>query len=476
MLIRLAIKGFKSFADAEFRFGPFTCIAGANASGKSNLFDAIVFLSALAEDDLESAAAKVRDENQGRADHLRNLFHFDGQEYAKEMSFEADMIVPQSGEDLLGRETVAKTTFLQYGIALRLRRHHDNGRRSLLEIVHEKLVRIKQGRQPVPFRANDTWRTSVIRTRRGGKGNFITTAEGKARLHSEGRRGRPTESILSELRGSLLSGCNAMAPTACQARNEMRSWRLMQLEPSALRTPDGFSSPSSLDARGAHLAAALHRLSKNKERDTLAEAANRLSELVNGIQGIRIDIDEKRELLTLEMKDSTGHWHQSRSLSDGTLRFLAMTAVELDSEVQGVMCMEEPENGLHPGRIAAMVRLLQDISMDTKYSVSSDNPLRQIIINTHSPIVVSEVPDDSLVMTAMEKAQNDGTVCLRTRLLSVKGTWRTAKNKDTLFISKNAIAAYLSIDASEETGLADTGKQHKIKNSPSLQLMLHDGR
>ncbi|NJK82768.1 MAG: hypothetical protein HC912_02110 [Saprospiraceae bacterium] len=29
--------------DVDIQFGPFTCIAGANATGKSNLFDAIPF-------------------------------------------------------------------------------------------------------------------------------------------------------------------------------------------------------------------------------------------------------------------------------------------------------------------------------------------------------------------------------------------------------------------------------------------------
>ena len=41
MLTRLRVKGFKNLVDVEAHFGPFTCIAGANAVGKSNLFDAV---------------------------------------------------------------------------------------------------------------------------------------------------------------------------------------------------------------------------------------------------------------------------------------------------------------------------------------------------------------------------------------------------------------------------------------------------
>ncbi|MGB3570927.1 MAG: AAA family ATPase, partial [Phormidesmis sp.] len=49
MLTRLRISGFKNLVDVDIRFGPFTCIAGTNGVGKSNLFDAIRFLSSLAD-------------------------------------------------------------------------------------------------------------------------------------------------------------------------------------------------------------------------------------------------------------------------------------------------------------------------------------------------------------------------------------------------------------------------------------------
>lgn len=42
-----------------------------------------------------------------------------------------------------------------------------------------------------------------------------------------------------------------------------------------------------------------------------------------------------------------------------------------------------------------MLDLLQDITTDVTEPTGPDNPLRQIIINTHSPSVVSEVPEDS---------------------------------------------------------------------------------
>lgn len=60
MLTRLQVNGFKNLVATDLRFGPFTCIAGANGVGKSNLFDAIRFLSALSRVSLLEAAREVR--------------------------------------------------------------------------------------------------------------------------------------------------------------------------------------------------------------------------------------------------------------------------------------------------------------------------------------------------------------------------------------------------------------------------------
>lgn len=101
MLTRLKVSGFKNLVDVDVRFGAFTCIACANGVGKSNLFDAILFLSALASRPLTDAARSGRDEG-GRTTDLRNIFNRTGSQFADEISFEAGMIVPREGQDDLG--------------------------------------------------------------------------------------------------------------------------------------------------------------------------------------------------------------------------------------------------------------------------------------------------------------------------------------------------------------------------------------
>src|SRR5258706_16046469 len=120
MLTRLKVNGFKNLVDVDVRFGPFTCIAGVNGSGKSNLFDAIRFLAALAEKPLVEAALSVRGEG-GRSSDIRSLFHRVGDDYDQEMSFEAEMVIPSEGTDDLGQPIKAGATFLRYKLTLVMR-------------------------------------------------------------------------------------------------------------------------------------------------------------------------------------------------------------------------------------------------------------------------------------------------------------------------------------------------------------------
>src|SRR6476620_6700799 len=139
MLTRLKVDGFKNLVDVDVRFGPFTCVTGANGVGKSKLFDAIKFLSALADRTLMDAALSVRDEG-GRANDVRSLFHRVGDEYARQMAFEAEMIIPRTGFDDLVQQADASITFLRYSVILAYRVDENFRSPGSLELLKEELV------------------------------------------------------------------------------------------------------------------------------------------------------------------------------------------------------------------------------------------------------------------------------------------------------------------------------------------------
>ncbi|OLO63631.1 hypothetical protein BKH23_01330 [Actinomyces oris] len=74
MLTRFEVSGFKNLNDVVVEFGPFTCVAGPNAVGKSNLFDAIRFLSGLADSTFTEVCAGVRSVEKGYSSNLGSLF------------------------------------------------------------------------------------------------------------------------------------------------------------------------------------------------------------------------------------------------------------------------------------------------------------------------------------------------------------------------------------------------------------------
>lgn len=76
-------------------------------------------------------------------------------------------------------------------------------------------------------------------------------------------------------------------------------------------------------------------------------------------------------------------------LSDGTIRFMAILAQLLSPTPPPLICMEEPELGLHPDAIALLADLLESASRRT-----------QLIVTTHSDALISaltEVADSVLV-------------------------------------------------------------------------------
>jgi len=140
MLTRLKVSGFKNLVDVDVRFGPFTCIAGGNGVGKSNLFDAIRFLSVLADKSLIQAAQLVRNEDERRSGDIHGIFHHVGYKYASSMSFEADMIIPSTGVDDLNQRITASATTLRYTVSVGYREDHSE--LGELELLGESLAYI----------------------------------------------------------------------------------------------------------------------------------------------------------------------------------------------------------------------------------------------------------------------------------------------------------------------------------------------
>jgi predicted ATPase len=252
---------------------------------------------------------------------------------------------------------------------------------------------------------------------------------------------------------------SADAPTVLAARREMQSWRRLALEPTALRAADRFVDPSAIGSDGRDVAAALFRIAHDSPHGPPEDVYARISNRVAGLAGvdireIRVDEDAVRQLLSIVVIDGSGRELPARSLSEGTLRYLALCVLLEDPTVIGLISMEEPENGIHPANVSQIVDLVCELAVDPDAQPGFDNPLRQVIVNTHSPAVVALIGDaDLLYARQVEVADAHGQRRKSLRLLGMQGTWRD--NVDARVATKADLLPYLSAAPGAQIRLFD---------------------
>ena len=81
--------------------------------------------------------------------------------------------------------------------------------------------------------------------------------------------------------------------------------------------------------------------------------------------------------------------------SDGTLRAIALLAALYDPRGAGLVCFEEPENGIYPHRLAQFVRHLRALVLRSleQRGQGVDNRLTQLILSSHSPAILKALRD-----------------------------------------------------------------------------------
>ena len=173
MITTIEINGFKSFQNFQMEFSPLTVIAGVNATGKSNLFDALQLLSRLAETDIKTAFGEQR----GDASEL--FTQYGENWYADEIYLAVEMLVNRKIKDNWGGETYLKYARLRYELKIK-RSKKPNGYMDDLLVIHEHLETIKHHddnwvKKHIHKDYLDYWRPKVETGKRGKP--YITTED-----------------------------------------------------------------------------------------------------------------------------------------------------------------------------------------------------------------------------------------------------------------------------------------------------------
>ncbi len=388
MITYIKINGFKSFHNFEMEFTPFTVIAGVNASGKSNLFDALKLLGRLAETDNLKKAFKEQ-----RGEFTELFTQYNEKENAHEMEFAVEMLVNKTVKDAWGNELPLKYTRLRY--ELKIKRYINHSGIEDLMVTYEHLENLKHHSdnwiKRIPKNYIENWRPSLGKTigKRGIPYILTETEQNITTVYvpQDGTTGNKRRFPLSNATRTVLSSFDTIDfPHVLAAKQEMRSWKFLQLNPDDLRQPTNKNTgDDTITESGKNLAAALYRI-KQEDVFNLTLITNKLQNFISGFIDVDVVDDTENKQFIIKLKDKDKKEYTSRVLSEGTLRILALCILESDHQHNSLLCFEEPENGIHPFRVGAMADLLHDLSIDFN---DIEMPLRQVIVNTHSPVLVS---------------------------------------------------------------------------------------
>lgn len=348
--------------------GALNVLIGPNGSGKSNLIEAIDLLRASATD----LVAPVR-AGGGTEEWL-----WKGVDKQPRAELEATLAYPDGVMPL--RHKITFTTYRQ--------------RFELIDEVVENEEKSSTSEKDVFF---------FYRYQEGRPVLSVREIDDKETAYSSGRRERnlrredlaPDQSVLSQRRDP------DQYPEITYLGGRYRQFKLYREwnvgRNTAPRSPQPVDQPNEFLAEDAsNLGLVLNSLENTgNAKDTLdshlSSFYEQYKDYTASFQGGTVQVFLREKNL--------GHTVPATRLSDGTLRFLCLASILCHPSTPPLICIEEPELGLHPDILPLVAEMLIEASQRT-----------QIVVTTHSDILVaalSHIPEAVLVC---EKESNATSV------------------------------------------------------------------
>jgi predicted ATPase len=394
MITQIEIDGFKTFKAFKVELAPFQVIVGPNGSGKSNLFDALQLVSQcmITGNDIYKAMQGIR----GEAGELFTKYP-DGST-SDTIRIAIETLIDRKAHFSDGREIDLKFARFRYELEIKLEK---DGTYQQYSGKHQLGI--------VPIES-DNWckkynipSNNTILLNNTISGNFMKISPTIwQRLNTlSGLMKEVDKGVISleELR-SLKDAVELRYLCLDIVQEELLSLSFYHLNPEALRKRSSTSAPRYLAPDGSNLPATLARI---KAEDPLAFQfiSHDITSLVSDVLSIDVEKYDAIGEYGIRVTTSDKRTFTAQALSDGTLRLLALATLRNDPQFRGTICIEEPENGVQPLYLNKFARLLHDMATDFADPERADEPLRQVIVTTHSPAFISqpEIIDHLLLAT-----------------------------------------------------------------------------
>lgn len=359
MLKQLILENWKSFAYAELPLSPFTVIIGTNASGKSNLVEAFVLLKRLVSGNTITASLA------GDKTLVPIRGGIDWAALKPEKEFILKAIVDGEGNQV------------DYLYRLNVDTKPD------AEILEEKII----------YREYQRDKTKVVFERDIITG-YLDSHDYKdiilkiSTLYKNARWTLPNQqkSILNYFQNTyILDNLNEVNLIIHSLD------RIFVLNPVPERMRGYSPISKTLDGDAANIAGVIAGLSSRSRDDveyTLCEYAKGLpAGNIIKVWAERIGRLGGDAMLYCEEEWTNGQIQEidARSMSDGTLRFLAIMTALLTIPRHSHLIIEDVDNGLHPSRAELLARML--LELGKKRDIN-------ILVTTHNPALLDAFGTD----------------------------------------------------------------------------------
>lgn len=358
MLIHeITLKNFLSYGetDSSLALKPLNVLIGPNGSGKSNLLEAIELLRSAPEQFLKP----IR-EGGG----VREWLHKTDAKDTTIATLDAVIHYPEGNQDL--RYVISFTASgLQFEISD--------------ERIENEMPDPGEKRLQKPY-------------------FYYEYNNGYPRLNvKEGRRELRREDVLRDKSILTQRRDPELYPEITYLANKLSAIRLYREwsfgRYTGPRMPQRADLPNVLlESDFSNLGLVLNWLGSKAE--TKKRVLSELQKLYDGIEDYGVQIEGNTVQAFFH---ESGRTIPATRLSDGTLRYLCLLAILLHPSPPPLVCIEEPELGLHPDIIPSVAELLKDASSRM-----------QLVVTTHSDILVDAMTDMPEAILVCEKSQ-EGT-------------------------------------------------------------------
>ncbi len=382
MIRKIEALNYRCLHDIQQEVSTFQVLVGPNGSGKSTFLDVPLFLRDLLRDGLQAATGN-------RTSRPGDLVWM-GREIPFELAIEAE--IPRERRKRLKLKEADRC---RYEISVGA---DGEGNLALLsETLWLKATssREPEARTPLLFPESRASRPSLLekkdlraREPRSRRKVVTKTSGGNHSFHAETTDWNNPFRLGPQKAGlANLPEDEDRFPVAVWFKGFlMEGLQKLVLESEAMRNSSPPIAAQGFLPDGSNLPWVVDRLQRNPDR--FHAWVNHVREAIADLQTVETVVREEDRHRYLLASLQNGLKAPSWTLSDGTLRLMALTLLAYTEDPGRVFLIEEPENGIHP---RAMETVLQSLS--SAYE-------KQVFCASHSPLVLSMVRPEEILCFA----------------------------------------------------------------------------